>query len=434
MRRISTLATAAIGLLLACCSSAPTIELVETAPIETTLDHPDVPDACDVWPEMIRGARKTLDIAQFYVSNEPGSRLEPVLREIEAAAARGVRVRILAERKFYKTYPETLDHLATLPGIQFRQTLEGQFGEGILHAKYFVVDGDDVYLGSQNFDWRSLEHIQELGVRVRSPDVGFTIGSTFAADWAVAGLDPSVADAEGALDVSIPLEISISDEYESPLWWNFSGEFVPKGVDSSTPFDAREPPTFRFRGRDVRVTPTLSPMGKGTDEEHWDLARLTALIAAARTSIRVQLLTYKAGADFPDLESALIAAAGRGVKVELLLSDWCKRKSTIGGLQQLARVPGIEIRLVTLPEWSGGFIPFARTIHSKYMAVDGASSWIGTSNWERGYFYESRNVGLIVYGAPFAAALERFFETTWSSPYAARLDPDATYEPPRIGS
>src|SRR5687768_6219085 len=78
----------------------PDLELVESSPVETTLDHPDIPDAHAVWPEMMNGATKTVDVAQFYVSNAPGSRLEPVIQALEAAADRGVRVRVLAEEKF----------------------------------------------------------------------------------------------------------------------------------------------------------------------------------------------------------------------------------------------------------------------------------------------------------------------------------------------
>jgi phosphatidylserine/phosphatidylglycerophosphate/cardiolipin synthase-like enzyme len=67
------------------------------------------------------------------------------------------------------------------------------------------------------------------------------------------------------------------------------------------------------------------------------------------------------------------------------------------------------------------------------MVVDGARAWIGTSNWERDYFYESRNVGLVVEGAAFAQKLDRFFKDDWTSPYAALVDPCAMYEPPKIG-
>ena len=34
------------------------VDLVESAPVETNLDHADIPDAYQVWPEMIAGASR----------------------------------------------------------------------------------------------------------------------------------------------------------------------------------------------------------------------------------------------------------------------------------------------------------------------------------------------------------------------------------------
>ena len=147
-------------------SGAHELELVESSPVETVLDHPDIPDAKNVWPAMIAAASHSIDFAEFYASNQPGSSLEGVIQAIEKAASRGVRVRFLSEKKFYQTYPETLDRLATRNGIEVRRYPGAELAGGVLHAKYFMVDGREAFVGSQNFDWRSLEHIQELGVRV----------------------------------------------------------------------------------------------------------------------------------------------------------------------------------------------------------------------------------------------------------------------------
>src|SRR5262245_688460 len=94
-----------LAVALALQSPASEIELVESPPLETTLDHADLRNADAVWIEMIAGAKSTLDFAEFYCSNQPGSRLEAVVQALEAAAARGVKIRFLAEEKFYKTYP-----------------------------------------------------------------------------------------------------------------------------------------------------------------------------------------------------------------------------------------------------------------------------------------------------------------------------------------
>ncbi len=381
----------------------PQLVLVESSPVETTLDHPEIPDAHAVWPQMMAGATRTLEIAQFYVSNAPGSRLEPVIQAVEAAADRGVQVRVLADEKFAPQYPETLQRLAARANIQVRRIDMTKSLGGVLHAKYFVVDGREAFLGSQNFDWRALEHIQELGLRVRVPEVVQRLGAVFEQDWALAGgaapAAPAAADESGA---------------------------VPG------PFEAR------FGGDTVRVQPAFSPRGFLPEPGAWDLPQLVKLIDGARESVRVQLLTYRAkdrsGGEFRELEDALKRASARGVKVELLVADWGKRAGTIEGLQALHAPPNLTVKIATIPRWSGGFIPFARVVHAKYMVVDGEAAWLGTSNWEADYFTKSRNVGVVVRGAAFAKELERFFSGTWTSPYAAEVDPKAKYTPPNIAT
>ena len=85
---------------------------------------------------------------------------------------------------------------------------------------------------------------------------------------------------------------------------------------------------------------------------------------------------------------------------------------------------------MNIPEHSDGWVNYSRTIHSKYLVVDGDWSWLGTSNWSRDYFYGSRNVGLVVQGAPFAARLDALHETLWDSEYAESVDPAQTYQSP----
>lgn len=357
-------------------------QLVETAPLETALDHADIPDAADVWLDMIHGAQRSIDLAQFYASNHQPSRLEPIVAALEAACARGVRVRFLAEQGFGKVYPDTLERLrkagAQIRAIDFKH-LEG--GGGILHAKYFLVDDREAFFGSQNFDWRAIEHNYELGARTTLPHVVGGLAAIFAGDWARAGGDP------------LPVT------------------HVP-------------PPTGGIAL--VASPPKLLPGGVD-----WDLPRLVALLDGAKTSIAVEALGYLAG-DWNELEAPLKRAAARGVEVQLLFADWTKRGKTIRGLQALARVPHITVKLTTIPAWSGGFIPFARVSHAKALIVDGTRGWLGTSNWEKDYFYRTRNVGVTIDDPAVAAQLSAFFATLWTQPYAIVVDPNATYTPPRI--
>ncbi len=386
----------ALALLASCAASGAgsdphTLQLVETWPVETDLDHRGIPDTHEVWVEMIEGAETSIDFGQFYASSQPGSRLEPVLAALEAAIERGVRVRFLSSSTFVDTYPETLARLADM-GAEVRDIDYREIGGGVQHAKYFVVDGRDAFLGSQNFDWRALEHIQELGIRVRDREFAARLERVFALDWAAA-----------------------------------AGEAPPTTPLGGSGFGVAHGEQFHL---------VASPAGQLPDESMWDLPQLVNWIDSAEERVWVQLLSYKAkdysGKEWRELEAALLRATERGVDVRLLLSDWQKRASTIGGLQKLQRFDGIEVRLVTIPQWSGGFIPFARTIHAKFMLVDDVRSWIGTSNWDRGYFYESRNVGILVEGERTAGQLEDFFETTWDSDYAETVDPTAMYTAPRV--
>jgi len=377
---------------------AGTIELVESFPVETDMDNPDIPDAYDVWLEMIGTAAESLAFAEFYASNEEGSRLEDIVRAVEEAARRGVSVRFLGEKGFYETYPETLDRLAATEGISVRIFDTGAVMGGVHHAKYFLVDGREAFLGSQNFDWRSLTHIQELGVRIREPSLVDGLGRIFQMDWDAAGGAPRAAGEPVPWEPSAPVVIAA-------------------GSDTTT------------------VSLVASPEKWLPEEISWDLPRVVELMDGAASTLRVQLLTYRAvGRDktyFDALESALRRAAARGVRVEMLLADWSKRSGSIEGLQSLQAVPGIDVKLATVPEWSGGFIPFARVIHAKYLVVDGARGWIGTSNWEQGYFFSGRNVGLVIEGA-LCERLDRFFLEGWDGPYAVAVDPCGSYEPPNI--
>lgn len=377
------------------------VELVETAPVETVLDHADLREAATVWVEMIESARHTIDLEHFYASNRAGGRLEPVIAALERAAARGVRIRVVADAGFHQTYPATLDRLDATRGIELRLLdLRARTG-GVQHAKAMVVDGRQVFCGSQNLDWRSLEHIQELGLKVVSEPVARAFEDVFELDWRLAAGEPAP-------------------------------QVEPRVRARDFPVVAATPDGGR-----VLVTPAFSPRGLLPDPELWDLPALVDWIDAAQERVRVQLLSYKAigrdGEYWNVLEGALRRAAARGVRVELLLSHWSQRHGTIEGLQSLQCLSNVEVRLVTIPEAAEGFLPYARVIHAKYMVVDGRRAWVGTANWEKSYFTTSRNMGLLVDGQALAARLDAFFQDGWDSPYAETVDPARAYEAPRIG-
>lgn len=379
-----------------------TLTLVESWPVETTLDNPDLPDATETWIALFDGAKTSIDLGAFYVSTEPGSRLEGVLAALTRAADRGVAVRLTADAKFAKTYPETLDALDAHERIEVRRLDLDPVTGGVLHAKYFLVDRRIAYVGSQNFDWRSLTHIQELGVLVDAPGVVDVYERVFAIDWAVAG-GTAPADALAAAPLAEPLV-----------------DGVP----------------VRFGADVVTAIAVASPTGLLGDERHWDLPRLLSAIEASKSTVRLQALSYEVvgydKVEWRALDDTLRAAAARGVRVEMIVSDWAKSGSKLASVQALARVPNVTVKFASIPEASTGFVPFARVVHSKLATVDGAWAWVGTSNLSRDYFYGSRNVALVVNGVPFAGRIDAYFEKLWTSSYVEVVDPDRTdYAPPR---
>ncbi|MFZ5475429.1 MAG: phospholipase D-like domain-containing protein [Myxococcota bacterium] len=383
-------------------AASGSLQLVESWPVETTLDHPSIPDAANVWVKLFDGAKASIDLGEFYVVTEPDSRMEPVLAALTRAADRGVTVRLLADAKFAKTYPDKLEELDGHAKIEVRKLDLRPVTDGVLHAKYFVVDGRIAYVGSQNFDWRSLTHIQELGFTVEEPRIAAFYGRVFAIDWAIAGGD-SVDAAIAAAPLVDPL------------------------VDGVTVATA---------GGTTRVIPVASPTGLLGDERTWDLPRILDAIGKAKTRIRMQALSYeRVGYDkteWRELDDALREAAARGVEVEMIVADWAKSGDKLASVQSLARVPGITVKFASIPEASTGFVSFARVVHSKLIVVDDGWTWIGTSNFGRDYFHASRNVGIVGVGTPLAKQVNAFFETLWTSPYVEVVDPSRTdYEAPR---
>ncbi|NMB75242.1 MAG: DUF1669 domain-containing protein [Myxococcales bacterium] len=380
----------------------PEFELVESVPQGTELDTPEVRNAPEVWLEMIGEAKKTLDIEQFYIASRKGEALEPILEAILQAARRGVRVRIVLDKGFTKKYIKPLDRLRAEKGIEARLLdVPALMGRGIQHAKFFVVDGEQVFLGSQNFDWRSLSHVREIGVRVKNGEVAGYFARVFETDWELAK-NPD------------PAKLSRMAESRS----------------------GHKPVRMRLGGEEILVKPLSSPEGLNPSRSAWDLQKMLSGIRRAKKEITVELLTYSLAGEgretWSELDQALRDAAARGVKVRLLLSDWSFRKPAIDYIKRLYGVENLTVRFITIPQVPNRFISFARVLHAKTMTIDGRYGWVGSNNWEKSYFYSARNVGLWVKSPTFASSLRTLFERDWNSPYTQPLDPKKNYTPPRI--
>jgi phosphatidylserine/phosphatidylglycerophosphate/cardiolipin synthase-like enzyme len=379
-------------------------QIVESVPAETILEESKLPKATDVWIEMIKAATKTIDMETFYIANEKGEPLEKVISEVKSAAARGVVVRIMIDGKFFERYKESANDFENVPNITIKKIPFDKIGGGIMHAKYFVVDGEDLFVGSQNFDWRALKHIHEMGVRVKHKELAEMFLRIFETDWAL-------CDNQDEVTTKALLKESADKVYTSKK------KLKLETADYGT----------------VKLYPAFSPVGlvnKGFAKEETELLKT---IKKAKNRLCIQFYSYATkgknkNEPYDKIDKEIRKAAARGVDVKIIFSDWAIKKDAMDAIKELSQVKGIEIRFSTMPQYSKGYIPYARVQHCKYFIADDDVSWISTSNWERDYFYESRNAALIIESEKVNETLEGVFNRVWNSTYVEKVDVDKEYK------
>ncbi|WNO52411.1 phospholipase D-like domain-containing protein [Stakelama saccharophila] len=331
---------------------------------------------------MIDRAQHDVAIEQFYVAGRSGEALDTVIAALDAAGRRGVHIRFLMEKKGEAmSKPATIARLKRIPNLEFRTLAWSDIaGDGIIHAKFFIVDGREAYVGSQNFDWRSLSQIDETGLRITDADMASRLQAIFDHDW--------TAQARIA-----------------------AGRTVP-------PLRKREYSPVEGHALLVASPNAYDPPGVGDSQ-----ATLVKLIRAAKRGIAIEVMDYSTtafgGGDYHVIDDALRAAAARGLTIRLIIADWAMTDKRLPGLTSLATVPGVEIRVASIPQPASGTIPYARVVHTKVMTIDDAVAWIGTSNWEGGYLDMSRNVEVVLRDTAMEKRLRALENQLWNSGYAA---------------
>src|ERR1700754_4824990 len=241
-------------------------EIVESVPDASIYGESGVRRTQAVWLEMIRGARTSIDIAAFYIADNPGGPLAPVLDALVERARAGIKVRILVDQAFLKDNQESVDRFRALPGFEIRvlpvKTLTG----GVLHAKYMVVDTTDVFVGSQNWDWRALNEIHEIGARIHSRRFAQTFDATFDFDWRLAG-DPPIPGRQNTAATSLAF----------------------------APVTSTDPELLRVTGDSPLVAyPAFSPASLMPDWVTAEDPALVDLLGSAQHMIRIQVMTLSA--------------------------------------------------------------------------------------------------------------------------------------------
>jgi len=390
-------------------TNASVIEIAQSVPIGTTLGEKDIRPTETVWVDMMNDAKSSIDIGSFYFENKKGEALEPVVDAIINAAGRGVKVRVLVGAAFYPLYPKTVDRFKKIKNIEVGIVPYGKIIGGVMHAKYMVVDNENSYVGSANFGWTSLSQIHNLGIRVRNKKIAATILQAYNLDWKLSKTK------------------------------NFMGhrDLRYKHM-SELPVTVMRPEIINSDDELMVVHPAFSPPALVPEGLDFEQTQMVEIIANAHHELVMQVLTFSPAKSYgvvgywTELDDAIRAAAARGVKVKFILSNWNNKKPNIDYAKSLSMIPNVEIKISSIPKYKDQFIPFSRVEHCKYLVVDNDLSWVGTGNWEWGYFNDCRDITLLVKSKSIAKQLRGIFFKDWAGPYVEPIDVTKDYVPPKV--
>uniref|UniRef100_A0A671DMH6 Phospholipase D family member 4 n=1 Tax=Rhinolophus ferrumequinum TaxID=59479 RepID=A0A671DMH6_RHIFE len=444
--------------------------LVESTPqdLQFAAGSPSAQPLAQAWMQLLDMAQESVHVASYYWSltgsdigvNDSSSHLgEALLQKLQQLLDRNVSLAVATSHPTLARNSTDLQVLANR-GAQVRHVPMGQLTRGVLHSKFWVVDGRHIYMGSANMDWRSLTQVKELGAVIYNCSrLARDLEKTFQTYW-VLGAPKAV------LPKHWPRHFSSHINHFQPLCARFAG--VP-----TTAYFSASPPV-------------LCPYGRTRD-----LEALLTVMAAARRFIYASVMEYFPTTRFsrparwvwvaagglqggklltmctrpllpgpgrrvpswpedldlplprywPVLDNALRAAAfSRGVQVRLLVSCGLNTDPSmfpyLRSLQALSNPEAgvsVDVKVFIVPVGNHSNIPFSRVNHSKFMVTE-KTAYIGTSNWSEDYFSSTSGVGLVVSQrnsstqpavATVQEQLRQLFERDWSSRYAVGLDGQA---------
>ncbi|XP_065511223.1 5'-3' exonuclease PLD3 isoform X2 [Caloenas nicobarica] len=413
----------------ASCGDTCRIVLAESIPEGMTFGDAFVPNPSTfaTWMSLLGTVTHSLDVASFYwtMTNEDTGTHEPsaaqgeqILKELLQLSRRGVAVRIAVSRPAAKSPLNDLQALEQ-SGAAVRVVDMPRLTGGVLHTKFWLVDGAHLYVGSANMDWRSLTQVKELGAAVYNCScLAEDLGKIFEAYWAL-----------GVPGATVP---------------------VPWPANYSTAFNAETPLELKLNGTDAAVYFSSSPPPLCAAGRTADLAALLGVIDAAAEFIDVAVMSYLPTTEFsrperfwPAIDNRLRAAAfERGVAVRLLAGCWRhSRAAMFPFLRSLAALAdnrtrySVEVRLFVVPASAAqARIPYARVNHNKYMVTEKAA-YIGTSNWSGDYFERTAGSALVVKqtgggggASTVGEQLQGVFERDWSSQYSVDIGDTERWE------
>jgi len=320
------------------------------------VDRSGVTVYCDAVEDAFAAATSSIDVLISSVDLTDN----PLVDALIAAHGRGIDVRVLIDTSDWSDDIRAKGERA-VAGLR-DQGVDARLDapEVTTHAKLVVVDRETTILGSTNWNAYAFREHEQANVRVDSPAVAAAFAEYFERLWnGRGGVGEAEIDLEAILGAPSAV-VPLPDANESALYGNLLLELLPR----------------------------------------------------ATTSIHLAMYRMSIYTSYPDslsneLVAALVAAAGRGVEVQVLLDD-CRyyADSAEANLNSAITLHqrGIEVR----------FDEPAQTMHAKMLVIDGASVVLGSTNWN--YYSLEKNVeaNIAFVSLPEVAEVyEAFFQLLW---------------------
>ncbi len=276
---------------------------------------------------------------------------DPIIGDaLIAAAGRGVRVQVIVDRSVYLTNPAERDLMARLTAAGAAVHLSNPIFR-LSFEKDLVIDRRRVLILTMCLEPPAFADTRDYGLVLARPEIIGEVTRVFETDW-------SHSAAPGA----------------TPPPYN---------------------PTPPLRVPDLIWSPV-----DASDT-------LTTLIQQARHTIDATTEWL----DDPYLESQLIAAARRGVRVRLILPLTPRNDSSNDAGIALLASQGVQVRVSIGQYPPSTALPY---MHAKTMIVDGRLAYLGSVDLQTDSTSRDRGLGILLRQRGFVARLGAQFRSDWS--------------------
>ncbi|XP_010519620.1 PREDICTED: phospholipase D Z-like isoform X2 [Tarenaya hassleriana] len=392
-----------------------------------------------------------------------------VYDSIDKAANRNVSIRLLSHSGVYPDYTKEPSDLASGRSNVKNVTLllSKWWGSGIVHAKVWISDRRDVYIGSANNDWKSLTQVKEVGVYFNGcPDIAKRVELYFDNLWRLAFLDSSVftrtvSDQQWLINRIVPCWsrfLPTETRCRSPLPRYIKTPHVvgypslsdPEMFDIDIDAHGRKNCFSEPQPSYLSFAPPELLFGKHqSDEQGW-----IDTIASAGEGGTVRISTMdllgqsqytKPTVFWSSLSSAISKVVfSKNAKVKILVAYWAHFIETTDLYLRSLLYSNVlcsssdhnncsgqvEIKYYVVPGYNQTgpairngtrteniYPDFTRVNHGKY-AVSDVRAHIGTSNLVWDYFYGTSGVSFGTYNTEIVQKLQEIFDADWESPNA----------------